>query len=139
MKKALNTVMVFGTFDHLHTGHKYFLRQAGKQGNYLIAVIARDNTVKSVKGKYPKYNENERLEAIKGLNLVDKVVLGNIGDKYLIIKQFQPDIICLGYDQTYFIDRLKNNLKKFKLKTKIIRLKALAPQKYKSSIINKIK
>jgi len=35
--------------------------------------------------------------------LADRVVLGNLKNKYAIIKKFKPDIICLGYDQKYFI------------------------------------
>ena len=47
----MKTVMAFGTFDLMHPGHEYFLRQAKKRGDYLIAVIARDSTVKKLKGK----------------------------------------------------------------------------------------
>lgn len=126
--------MAFGTFDILHPGHINFLRQAKKYGN-LIVIIARDKTVKQVKGRLPKHGEKQRLEAIKGLNLADKAVLGGLGNKYAVIRKYKPEIIALGYDQIYFIDRLKDELKKLKLKIKIIRLKSFAPHKYKTSII----
>ena len=132
--------MAFGTFDLLHPGHKYFLRQAKKQGDYLIVVIARDTTVKKIKGELPRQNEKQRLKAILSLNLADKVVLGDRGlNKYRVIEKYRPDIICLGYDQTSFIDGLKKKIGELKLKTKIIRLKPFQAHKYKTSIIKKIK
>ncbi len=132
----MKKVLVFGTFDILHEGHKYFLKKAKKHGNYLIVVIARDSTVEKVKNKTPKNNENERLKNIQKLDFVDKAVLGNLEDKYSIIKKIKPDIICLGYDQTYFTENLENKLKEMRMECKIIRLKAYKPEIYKSSLIN---
>ncbi|MFH0955853.1 MAG: adenylyltransferase/cytidyltransferase family protein [Candidatus Falkowbacteria bacterium] len=129
----MKTVMAFGTFDLLHPGHKYFIKQAKKHG-WLIVIIARDRTVKRLKGKLPLHKEKQRLEAVKGLKLANRVVLGSLIDKYAAIKKYQPDIICLGYDQKYFTDRLKDEFKKLKLNTKIIRLKPFKPYKYKTSI-----
>lgn len=127
--------MAFGTFDLLHPGHKYFLRQAKKLGDCLIIVIARDRTVKAVKGELPQHSEKQRQEAVKGLNLGNKVLIGNLTDKYGAIKKYRPDIIGLGYDQKYNALELKNVMKKIKLNTKIIRLKPYRAHKYKTSII----
>jgi FAD synthetase len=128
----MKTVMAFGTFDILHPGHINFLKQAKKYGN-LIVVIARDKTVKQVKGKLPKYSEKQRLEAIKGLNLTHKAILGSLGNKYAVIKKYKPDIICLGYDQMHFVAQLEDKIKKLNLKIKIIKLKPHRPEIYKSS------
>ena len=131
------TVMVFGTFDLLHKGHLDFLKQAKKFGNNLIVVVARDETVKKVKGKFPDNNEKDRVRKIKGSGLVEMVLLGNKGaDKYQLIKKYQPDVICLGYDQEFFIRNLRKELDENGLgKTKIIRLNSYYPNKYKSSIL----
>src|SRR3989338_1413746 len=100
----MKTVMAFGTFDLLHPGHKYFLRQAKKQGDYLIVVIARDTTVKRLKGKLPHDNEKQRLKAILSLNLADKATIGDKRpNRYAAIKKYRPEVICLGYDQTYYV------------------------------------
>ncbi len=131
----MKTVMIFGTFDILHPGHKYFIKQAKKYGDYLITIVARDRTVKRLKGRLPINSEKQRLEAVKGLKLASKVALGNLTDKYRAIKKYRPDIICLGYDQHYFVDQLKQ----LNFKIKIIRLKAYRPKKYKTSIIKKLK
>lgn len=135
----MKKVLVFGTFDLLHPGHVNFLRQAKKHGDFLIAVIACDHTVKRLKGFCPYFNEKERLKKVKSLKITDKVILGkhNLQKKYDIIEKIKPDVICLGYDQQFFINDLPKVLKKLKLKTKIIRLKPFKPRQYKSSIIKK--
>ncbi len=126
----MKIVMAFGTFDILHPGHINFLSQAKKHGE-LIVIIARNRTVKRLKGKLPLHNEKQRLEAVKGLKLAAKVILGSLTDKFAAIKKYRPDIIALGYDQTYFVDQLKQ----LKLKIKIIRLRPFKPRIHKTSII----
>ncbi len=127
--------MVFGTFDIFHKGHENFLKQARKYGDYLIAVVARDKTVYSVKKQKTIKSEQERLKEIKNSGLANKVALGNLGDKYAIIKKYKPDVICLGYDQKAFVSNLERKLTEFKLRTKITKLNAYHPKKYKSSLL----
>ena len=129
----MKKVMVFGTFDILHKGHLDFFKQAKRYGDYLIAVVARDKTVKKVKSKLPRDNEKKRLKEVK--NHVDKAVLGMIKNKYKVIEKFKPDIICLGYDQDPL--NLKQELKKRRLNPKIIRLKPYKPHIHKSSRLRK--
>ncbi len=128
-------VMVFGTFDKFHPGHRYFLQEAKKYGHYLIVVVARDKTVQKVKQKTPSFSEKERQKIIQKSKLADKVILGSLSNKYAAIQKYQPQIICLGYDQKYLTDNLKEKLEKMKIKTKIIRLKPFHPEKYKTSLI----
>lgn len=127
------TVMAFGTFDILHPGHDNFLREAKRKGDYLVAIIARDKTVKKVKGRLPVNNEKIRKNNILKLKIADKVILGDLKNKYIAIKKFKPDIICLGYDQKFFVNGLKN------FNVKIVKLKPYKPEIYKSSIIKKHK
>ena len=101
-----------------------FFKQARKYGDYLIIVAARDKTVEKIKGK-PRNNEKKRLLKIK--KYADKAVLGYIKDKYKVIKNLKPDIICLGYDQKSFV----KDLRKFKIKIK--RAKPYKEHRYKSS------
>lgn len=135
----MRKVLVFGTFDLIHPGHVSFLKQAKKHGDFLIAVVARDHTVKKLKGFWPHFDEKERLKKIKDLKIANKVILGkhSLRKKYDIIEKIKPDIICLGYDQQFFIKDLPKVLKKLKLKTKIIRLKPFKPRQYKSSLFRK--
>ena len=128
--------MAFGTFDLFHPGHISFLKQAKKYGD-LTVVIARDRTVKQVKGKLPYSTEKQRRRAVKSSAVADKIIPGSLTDKYAAIKKYRPDVIALGYDQKFFVAELKSELKKIKLNTKIIRLKPFKPKKYKSSILKK--
>ena len=52
----MTKVMVFGTFDYLHEGHKDFFRQAKQYGDELVVVVARDETVKQIKGKLQAFS-----------------------------------------------------------------------------------
>jgi cytidyltransferase-like protein len=132
-------VMVFGTFDLFHLGHKSFLRQAREHGEYLIVVIGRDKTVAEVKRKKTTDNETRRLKNIKESNMADKVILGSLFDKYELIKRYRPDVICLGYDQKYFVRELKYELEKADLsKIQIIRLESYRPEIYKTSKLRRL-
>ena len=140
----MKKVLVFGTFDGLHEGHKDFFRQAKEYGDYLVVVVGRDSTVEKTKGRLPKFNEQERLKAVQESKLVDEAILGNKAppgeklDPYKVIEEIKPDIICLGYDQTFFADKLAEELPKRGLRNVIIeRLKPFEPEKYKSSLLNK--
>ena len=130
-------VLVFGTFDGLHEGHKDFFRQAKEYGDYLVVVVGRDSTVQRTKNKLPKFNEQERLRAVQECEFVDEARLGNEGNNpYLVVQQVNPQIICLGYDQTHFTDKLEQKIKEMGLRIDIIRLKAYKPEIYKSSLLN---
>lgn len=124
--------MCFGTFDNLHLGHLSYLRQGKQKGHKLIVVVARNNNVKKIKGKFPQQDEKLRLDNIKNINFVTEAVLGDKRDFFKVIKKYKPDIICLGYDQ-------KIDLKKLKRVSsgKIIRLKPFKKNIYKSSKLGK--
>ena len=85
-------VLVFGTFDLLHPGHRFFLEEARKLGG-LWVVVARDSTVEKAKGRKPVRSESERLEDVRSSGLACKVLLGNEGDKYKIIEEIKPSHI----------------------------------------------
>ncbi|MFH1642477.1 MAG: adenylyltransferase/cytidyltransferase family protein [Nanoarchaeota archaeon] len=133
MESKKVTVMCFGSFDLLHPGHTFYLREAKKLGDFLVVVIAKDSTIKKIKGKEPKYNERERLEHIRDLPMVDKGILGYEADPYEIIEEINPDIICLGYDQNSFSGNLASELTKRGMHPKIYRIKPFQEDIYKSS------
>ncbi len=130
-------VMVFGTFDIIHEGHMDFFEKAKQCGDYLIVVVGRDKTVLKIKKKLPKNKQEIRVENLKKLKIIDKVVLGNVGDKYAIIQKYTPEIICIGYDQKSYNIGLRKNLIEKKLeKIKVIKFrKGYLPHIYKSSFI----
>jgi len=130
-------VMVFGTFDGVHPGHENFFEQAKTHGDYLIAVVARDKTVEKVKGHSPDFPETERRNMVASDPNVDLAVLGKYRDKYEIIGEHEPDVICLGYDQNIFIENIDQELKNMGLEAKVIRLEPYRSDIYKSSLLRK--
>lgn len=95
------TVLCFGTFDGLHTGHEYFLKKARSLGSRLIVSVALDEHVKQLKNKKTKFNQTQRHKAISDLSYVDDCRLSDqqLGS-YEIIKITRPDILAIGHDQT---------------------------------------
>ncbi len=132
----MKKVMCFGTFDGVHKGHEYYLKKAKQSGDYLVVVVALDETVEAMKKKNPIHPAEERAEEVRKLKIADKVVLGNKGDKLQIVIDEKPDIICLGYDQTFFTEKLKEKLQEKGLNPKILRIDSFMPEIYKSSKLN---
>lgn len=135
-------VLVFGTFDIIHPGHRHFFKQARelvKAPNkpYLIVSLARDRNVERIKGKLPTAKEKKRLAKIKTLSEVDKAILGALIDYIGAIVKLKPDIIALGYDQSAYVNGLRQQLKAAGITPKIIRLKPYRPNKYKTSLLKK--
>ena len=114
-------VMATGTFDLLHMGHVYYLKEAKKLGDKLVVVVARDSTVRKLKHE-PITPEEMRLNIIKELRIVDEAVLGHEDDMYATVKEIKPDIIALGYDQVHDEKKIEQELKKRKLAARVVRL-----------------
>jgi FAD synthetase len=114
-------VMATGTFDLLHMGHIYYLKEAKKLGDILTVVVATDSTVRKLKHE-PVNPEGTRLDLIKELEIVDEAYLGYEDDMFSIVEEIKPDIIALGYDQIHNENTIKNELKKRKMSIKIVRL-----------------
>ena len=118
-------VMATGTFDILHPGHGVYLEESKKLGGEdaeLYVVVARDATVERRK-RVPTVGEDQRLELIKMLKPVDDAFLGDAnGDVFKIVHEIDPDIITVGADQDYDIDRLQEAIDKRGLKAKAVRI-----------------
>ena len=91
-------VLVGGTFDIIHPGHIHYLREAAKKG-LVYAVIATDENVKRIKGKYPILNQEQRLEIISSIKYVYDAFIGDERDFIKPIERIKPDIVLLGPDQ----------------------------------------
>jgi|CXWL01.1.fsa_nt_gi cytidyltransferase-like protein len=128
MELVPGRVMIFGTFDVFHPGHKYFIEEAMKKGKELIVVIARDVTVKRIKPLL-RNSEQVRMQVVQESFLEVKVVLGDEQDPMIVVRKFKPSLVCLGYDQVGFSDELQKNFPEIAIE----RIAAFGPDKYKSS------
>jgi FAD synthetase len=121
-------VLIFGTFDLLHPGHKFVINESAKLGELHI-VVARDTNVEKIKNQKPKQDENERLEVLKKKYPDAHVQLGDSDNFLKPVREIDPDLILLGYDQ-----ELPPGIEKEYLGCSIERLPAFEPDKWKSSL-----
>ena len=91
----MKKVMVGGVFNLIHPGHIHFLREAKRHGDYLVVVLASDETAA---GKL-LFPASVRKRMVESISFVDKVVVGSPGDRTAVIRKENPDVIVLGYDQ----------------------------------------
>ncbi len=130
-------MLVFGTFDVVHPGHIYFLQQARKHGDRLVASIARDSFVKRFKGRPPVHGENERLRHVLNTGLVDEALLSDEEQgTYSAVRRLRPEVICLGHDQEALGENLLAWMRAHGVEAVVETIDALEPSRYKSSILN---
>jgi cytidyltransferase-like protein len=135
------TVVIFGVFDGIHEGHLSFIKDAKKEGNHLVAIVARDEMVKELKGKLPKYNEVDRINSLLEIPDVDLVLLGDPKkETYNTLKEVSPNVVYLGYDQNELKENIEKIIKNGKLpEMEIICGLPYKPEIFHSSILNKDK
>ena len=131
----MKKVIVFGTFDILHPGHVHMLKEAKEYGDLLVVVVARDETVCNAKGKKPIYDEKTRTQNLQRLKIADKIRLGCLGDKYEVLRDENPDIVALGYDQKVFVDNLEEVIPDH---AQIVRLNPYNADVFKSSKLREL-
>ena len=124
-------VIAFGVFDGFHQGHHFFLNQAKNLGDFLVVVVARDLTVLELKKKKTKNSEKERVKEISSSGLANRVLLGEIENPYKILREEDPDLVALGYDQE---SQFTQNLP-LEFREKIVRIDSFFPEKFKSSLL----
>ncbi len=103
-------VMASGVFDILHPGHLHYLEQAKDMGDELFVVVACDETVRRHKHE-PVTPERMRCTMVGSLKMVDEAWIGQEGgEMFDIVETIQPDIIALGYDQSFDAEELRHRL-----------------------------
>jgi len=118
-------VMASGVFDILHGGHLHYFEEARALGDELVVVVARDSTAVRTKWR-PIIGEDLRLEMVKALRMVDDAVMGHESDMFQTVRDVAPDIIALGYDQTFNERELEEKLAAQDLNVKVARLEERA-------------
>ena len=99
----MKTVLAAGVFDLLHYGHIRYLEESKKAGGpdaKLVVIVARDETVRKLKGHDPVIPEDQRRAVIEALKVVDEALLGfEEMDLVRVIEHIKPDIVVMGHDQ----------------------------------------
>lgn len=131
--------MASGVFDILHTGHISYLEQARSMGDELYVVVACDETVKKRKHD-PITPEDMRLKIVSSLKPVDHAIIGSNCNFYDVLNEIKPDVIVLGFDQTFDEKNLQKDLKEKGYKTIVKRASKSADDlEATRSIIRKIR
>ena len=123
----MTRVMAVGVFDLLHAGHLHYMEQAKSLGDYLIVVVAHDDTVRKRKHE-PVTGQDLRRRMVEGLKPVNEAVIGNPPEVPIfdILPKVNPDIIALGYDQEHAEERIRMSLEERGLgHIKVVRVEGL--------------
>ncbi len=102
-------VITFGTFDVFHVGHLKLLERARKRGGSLAVGVSSDELNYKKKGRYPVYDQEERMLLISGLRVVENVFLEESLEKkrQYIIEQ-RADVLVMGDDWAGKFDHLSD-------------------------------
>jgi glycerol-3-phosphate cytidylyltransferase len=125
-----------GVFDLFHIGHLNIIKESKKKCDYLIVAVSNDKLAFKLKKKKPVIPFKERIEIIKSLKHVDRVVEEKIDDKTKVKKKYKINIIFKGDDwkNTKKWNQLGKELKKQNIKIIFIKY----TKKTSSSLIKKI-
>ena len=87
-----------GVFDMFHIGHLNILRKAREMCEYLIVGVTTDELCFLRKNKYPIINQQDRIEIVRAIRYVDKVVNQESMDKLSAVKEYGCDVVFVGSD-----------------------------------------
>ena len=137
MNIVTKTVLTSGAFDLIHYGHIRLLEEAKNLGGpdaRLVVIIARDETIKRLKGKKPTFPEDQRRALIEALTPVDEALLGYEAlDMATVIEKVKPDIIAVGYDQDDIEHMARKIIQERRLDIEVHRLEKFVKEDLDSS------
>ena len=116
----MKTVVATGTFDLLHPGHLYYLEESRRLGDELYVIIARDANVRHK--PRPVIPEDQRMKMVEALKPVDHAVLGDLHDMFRPIREIQPAIITIGFNQHFDEARLVADLRSRGIGSEVVRI-----------------
>src|SRR5256712_12673691 len=134
-RKSFKVVFIGGTFEVIHPGHIYTIEQAKRLGDILVAVVARDATVRRRKGRDPIVSEEERRKVLAAVRYVDAALLGSESNIYDTLEKVRPDIVALGYDQYHREEEIALEARRRGIGLSVVRLNSLNPALKTSKIL----
>lgn len=85
-----------GVFDLLHIGHINCIKDASKQGDYLIVGVHDDRDVYKEKGKHPIIPLEQRMIIINELKAVNEVISYRTSNIIKVLKKFQINVLAVN-------------------------------------------
>jgi glycerol-3-phosphate cytidylyltransferase len=109
MSETKKRVITFGTFDVFHVGHLKLLERARERGQSLMVGVSSDNLNYQKKGRYPVYDQEERMLLIRALRVVDGVFLEeSLEQKRDYIIEHAAEVLVMGNDWSGKFDFLSD-------------------------------
>jgi cytidyltransferase-like protein len=137
-RRSIRVVFIGGGFEIIHPGHVYTIDRARRLGDVLVAVVARDGTIRRRKGREPVAAEGERVALLSSLRQVDAAILGVQGDIYRTLERVRPDVVALGYDQHHAEAEIVAEAARRGMKLKVVRLDTPRPEIKTSRLLKEI-
>lgn len=117
---TIRRVVATGTFDLLHPGHLYYLEESEKLGDELWVIVARDANVRHK--PRPIIPEEHRLRMVAALKPVTHAILGDKTDMFRPIREINPALITIGFNQHFDETKLRQQLSERGLTPEIVRI-----------------
>jgi FAD synthetase len=117
---TIRRVVATGTFDLLHPGHLYYLEESKKLGDELWVIVARDANVRHK--PRPIIPEEHRLRMVAALKPVTHAILGDKTDMFRPIREINPALITIGFNQHFDETKLRQQLSERGLTPEIVRI-----------------
>jgi cytidyltransferase-like protein len=100
-------VFVSGCYDILHAGHLQFFEEARALGDHLTVSFANEDILWKHKGRRPSLPDDHKVELLRSLVMVDRVVAGNGERQGLdfepVFRELKPDILAVTEDDQYWV------------------------------------
>lgn len=96
--KKYNIVYTTGAYDLFHYGHLNILKKSKEIANYLIVGVSTDELILKAKGHKPIVPFEKRVEILKSIKYIDKVIPQIDKDKQRIVNEYGIDAITVGDD-----------------------------------------
>ena len=87
-----------GVFDMFHIGHLNILKNAKEMCETLIVGVTTDELCFERKNKMPVICEKDRVEIVKSIKYVDKVILQKDMDKIKPVIEENVEVVFVGSD-----------------------------------------
>ncbi len=132
----MKKIITYGTFDMLHIGHINILTRAKARGDYLIVGVTGDDYDRSRGKLNVVQSQEERITAVKELDIVDEVVIETHKT------QKQEDIINYGIDEFVIGDDWVGHFDYLNEFTKVVylpRTKGISSTKIRNESVTDIK
>lgn len=120
-RKSVRIVLAGGVFDIIHPGHVFFLTKAKELGDFLVVVVARDETAR--RSKIVVVPARQRVKVVRALKPVDAAIIGRHENIFKTLHDIKPDVVALGYDQHYMAEGVEKEAKQGDLELEVVKIR----------------